>query len=52
MTKKELIENLANYKDDDIVVVAGDNADIHYEVSDVDWGWDEDYEKDVIILYS
>jgi hypothetical protein len=52
MTKKELIESLADYNDDDIVVVASDNPDVHYEVIDVNYGWDEDYEKDVIILYS
>lgn len=52
MTKKELIDNLKPYADDCEVMVVGDTPDIHYEIGNVDYGYDEDLEKDVILLYN
>lgn len=52
MTKKELIEALNAFDDDKEVLVCGDDINVHYEVTDVDLGYDEDLEKDCIILYS
>lgn len=51
MTKKELIEKLENYDDDQIVLVDG-NDGYDYEITDVDVEYDENLEKDCIILYS
>lgn len=52
MTVKELKEKLNTYPDDTIVVIGGEKPYIHYDLFDVDSGYDDDYEKDVVILMS
>lgn len=51
MTKKELIEKLENYDDNQTILVDGNDGN-HYEVTDINTRYDEDLEEDCIILYS
>ena len=50
MTKEELIEHL-NFYDDDYNVVVKDGITPNREIKDVYMIYDEDLEKDVIMLY-
>ena len=52
MTVRELKKILNDYDEDMDVVIAGERHDIHYELSDVDFGYDTDLETDVVILIS
>lgn len=52
MTKQELIEKISSYPDDMEVVIMGEQPNLHYEISDVDVEYDDDYEDNVIVLYS
>lgn len=55
MTVKELKEKLDKYPDDMYVVFddpEGIKGTQHYELEAVEEGYDDDYEKNVVVLYN
>lgn len=51
MTVKELIEELNHYPKDTPILIAGVYLFVHYEITEIDLEYDDDYEKDVVLLY-